>query len=284
MLVPTMTPEEIYAEMRKDALWLQNKMNDKLIPEARKKVKRAKRYPYITRYVLKSENTNIEYRAVFFAYQHRDWENPRCILYTKYAHESGKTLVYLEQNRFAIRLYTHHFLHRYRERLSERAEELSALANLDFELYFIIQNWDVEEMRTINYMINADPDSELAKILKSQKEKSRFWQDPDYERYSAACLSGVCLCERHKSNPNISIYDTFINISMLKLTQLVDFIPAYSRVFLEKICYCYPRQRKIIANEWNEFVDNVPHDENSLDAMIDKICELTTRYPLSAVL
>ena len=35
MLVPTMTPEEIYAEMYKDAAWLEDRITNKIYPSIR---------------------------------------------------------------------------------------------------------------------------------------------------------------------------------------------------------------------------------------------------------
>lgn len=284
MLVPTMTPEEIYAEMYKDAAWLQNRVNNKLIDEAKKKAKRAKRFPHVSLNTLISEKTNIEYKIVFYTYQHGDWDRPRMFIYTKYTHEMGKTLVYIEQSKFAIRIYTPHFMQRYKERQHEHVQEFSPLANKDIEFFFLLRNWDVEEMKVIKGVLQTEPDDEIAVAINELQTHSRFWQDPEYERYSVACISGMCLCERHKKNPNISIFDTYINHFMIKYSQMFDYIPAFARVFLDAVVRAYPRQKHIICKEWNETVDNTPANSEMLEHLCDKLSELDKRYPLSALL
>ena len=284
MLVPTMTPEEIYAEMYKDAAWLQERINNRLAPEVIKKLKRVKRFPHLSMNTLCSEKTKIVYNVVFYAYQHRDWETPRMFIYTKYTHETGKNLVYIEPKKFAIRIYTPHFMQRYKEREHKRVEEYSPIASNDIELFFLLRNWDVEEMKLVKSVLEIAPDDPLAKIIKERQEQSRFWQDPDYDRYSAACITGMCLCERHKKNPNISIYDTYINLNMLKYTQLFDFLPAYSRVFLDAICRAYPRHKETVIKEWQEAIGAAPENPKLIEIMCEKIEDINSRYPLHALI
>jgi hypothetical protein len=279
-----MTPEEIYAEMYKDAAWLQERINNRLAPEVIKKLKRVKRFPHLSMNTLYSEKTKIVYNVVFYAYQHRDWDCPRMFIYTKYTHESGKNLVYIEPKGFAIRIYTPHFMQRYKERQRDFVEDYSPIANIDIEFFFILRNWDVEEMKLVKSVLEIAPDDPLAKIIKERQDNSRFWQDPDYERYSTACMTGMCLCERHKKNPNISIYDTYISILMLKYSQLFDFLPAYKRVFLDTLCRTYPRHKDIILKEWNEAISNAPETPEVVEILCKKLAELEARYPVNALI
>ena len=83
MLVPTMTPEEIYAEIYKDAEWLQDELNNKIYPQYCKRVLKVKKFPDLKLYELVSKKTHITYTIVGFAYQHSDWKHPYCIIYTK---------------------------------------------------------------------------------------------------------------------------------------------------------------------------------------------------------
>ena len=280
-----MTPEEIYAEMYKDAEWLQNEISFKIYPVYSKRVKKLLKFPDMKKYSLCSKVTHITYEVVFFSYQHSDWKRPYCVIYTKYTHESGKTLVYIERDRFAIRLYTSHFLQRFRERNAEHVERFEELANLDFEFFFILKNWDVAELKFNKEMIEQAPNNPYWKNIKNQIEHSRFWQDPDYERYSVACISGMCLCERHKVNSNISIYDTFISSNLLKSSQGFDFMSGYTQVFLNALQRAYPRQKVMIIKEWNEMLDSLPENdsERGIDMFFGKLDELADRYPTSAI-
>lgn len=283
MLVPTMTPEEIYAEMYKDAEWLEDKINCKLTLEAMKLAKRAKRFPWHKVYVVKSEKTQISYNVIFLAHQRGDWNRLMCIIYTKYSHESGKTLIYLERKRFAIRIYTPHFLQRYKERQKEHVEKFQDFASLDIEFFFLLRNWEVAEMTLFKSFIDEDPNSFVAQKIKEMQNRTKFWQDSDYERYSVACIMGMCLCERHKQNKNISIFDTFISPDLLKGEQFLDFIPAYAQVLLNAIVREYPRQRELISREWEHTLESSNDVEDKPLYIIDKLEELSTRYPISAI-
>lgn len=284
MLVPTMTPEEIYAEIYKDAEWLEDKVNIKLAPQTIKLIKRAKRFPFIKSYSVKRKETQIEYNIVFFAYQRGDWNRPSCFIYTKYTHESGRTLVYLERDRFAIRIYTPHFMQRFKERNSEFVSEFSELANLDLEFFFLLRNWDVREMKFFTEVVKDNPNSVVAKKIVEQQERTKFHQDTDYERYSVACLTGMCLCERHKQNKNISIFDTFISVELLKGDQHLNFLPAYAEVFLNAVCRVYTRQKELIMKEWNGHLDSC--EGGGFDKVlctVEKLKELADRYPLPPI-
>ena len=283
MIVPTMTPEEIYAEMYKDAEWLQERVNNILTPNYCKLAKRAKNYPYIKSYCEISPKTQIVYDIFYWSYVRSDWNRPQYIIYTTYSHEGGKTLVYIEKKGFSIRIYTPHFMSRYRERDEERMSQCDGGLNID--LCFIIKNYDVQEMRFFKNISENMRDNPYIMQLLGQQQLSRFWQDPDYERYSAACLRGVCLCERHKKNPHISIFDTFISYDLLKDSQRIEYAMAYVHVFLRAVEKKYPRQFQFIAKEWNDFVDNMnKSDGNPLEMLIDKLIELEERYPLNIVM
>lgn len=288
MLVPTMTPEEIHAELFKDAPWLQDEINLTLFKEYGKHVKRTNKFPDIKLYTRRSKKTQIFYYIAFFSYRRSEWDRPHFIVYTKYAHESGQTLIYIEPKRgLGIRLYTAHFLKRYLERDNERVEDNLQLANLDPALFFILRNRDVEEMKFMDTLTEDAKQHPVYQQIKEVRERTKFWQDPDYDRYTVACSSGVCLCERHKTNPLISIYDTFLSIKILKFDQLIDYIMAYSHLFLREMSLAYPRQSNVWGKEWNDFVDGMNVDDpdsDFMDLITKKIDDLAKRYPLYALL
>lgn len=279
MLVPTMTPEEIYAEMYKDAVWLQDKIKYKIYPAIQKMIKRESRFPFFNLSSIKSKKTHIEYNIAFFAYSKGDWNRPYCVIYTKYTHESGRTLVYIERDRFAIRIYTPHFMQRFKERQNEFVSQNDTLANIDLELLFIARNWEVEEMNLLKNFAEKYQHQQLSQKLDEVSSWSKFKQDSDYERYTVACLLGMCMCERNKKNPSISIFDTFITPDLFKWNQWLDFIPAYSQVVLNNLTRVYPRQKSHIIKEWNNlFCDN--SDDDPFTSMVEKMDELMTKYPL----
>ena len=122
----------------------------------------------------------------------------------------------------------------------------------------------------------------------AKKEQSKYWQDPDYERFVAACSKGVCLCERHKNNPLISIYDTYLSLDILKYDQLIEYTVAYSNIFLEEMKNMYPRQSMVWGKEWNDLVDSIQKNEDpnrdTVSEFVAKIDELAKRYPLHELL
>jgi hypothetical protein len=90
----------------------------------------------------------------------------------------------------------------------------------------------------------------------------------------------MCLCERNKKNPDISIFDTFVTPDLFKYNQWIDFIPAYSHVVLNTLTRVYPRQKEHIVKEWNNSINECPDDGDPLKYMLDKVDELMSRYPV----
>ena len=284
MLVPTMTPEEIYRAIYSDAKWLQDRIF-RLFPEIEKQIKRSKQFPFIAARIINSPTTKIAYNIVFFAYQKSDWDKRHFIIYTTYTHEGGKTLVYVDNKKFAIRIYTPHFMQRYKERHADYVNENSHIAKYGIEVFFILRNWEVVEMTRIKTIIQEtmETDPDLARTLEYRMTKSKFEQDPNYERYSVACMHGMCLCERSKDkNIDISIYNTFVATKQLIEEQFIDFIYAYGEVVLTTICRMYSRQRDMIAKEWNTELNNIPEGKTQYECMVEKINEFCLRYPIPA--
>ena len=284
MLVPTMTPEEIYRAIYSDAKWLQDRIF-RLFPEIEKQIKRSKQFPLLTARIINSPKTKIEYNLAFFAYQKSDWDKRHFIIYTTYTHEGGKTLVYVDNKKFAIRIYTPHFMQRYKERHADYVNENSHIAKYGIEVFFILRNWEVVEMTRIKTIIQEtmETDPDLARTLEYRMTKSKFEQDPNYERYSVACMHGMCLCERSKDkNIDISIYNTFVATKQLIEEQFIDFIYAYGEVVLTTICRMYSRQRDMIAKEWNTELNNIPEGKTQYECMVEKINEFCLRYPIPA--
>lgn len=284
MLVPTMTPEEIYREIYSDVNWLQEQIL-RLFPGVEREIKRSKQFPLLTARIINSPKTKIEYNLAFFAYQKSDWDKRHFIIYTIYSHEGGKTLVYIDNKKFAIRIYTPHFMQRYKERHADYVNENSHIAKYGIEVFFILRNWEVVEMTRIKTIIQEtmETDPDLARTLEYRMTKSKFEQDPNYERYSVACMHGMCLCERSKDkNIDISIYNTFVATKQLIEEQFIDFIYAYGEVVLTTICRMYSRQRDMIAKEWNTELNNIPEGKTQYECMVEKINELCLRYPIPA--
>lgn len=71
---------------------------------------------------------------------------------------------------------------------------------------------------------------------------------------------------------------------MLKYTQLFDFLPAYSRVFLDAICRAYPRHKEIIIKEWQKAIGAAPENPKIIEIMCEKIDDINNRYPLHALI
>lgn len=289
MLVPTMTPEEIYAEMAKDVNDLASAINTRYIPEFAKTIRRTQRFPEAKPYVWVSRKTRIEYILIFVAYRKADHKKvPHFFVYTIYSHETGRNLVYIEPDRFAIRIYTPHFIQRYKERDPALAEALSNISDYYFECAFLLRNHRVKETEFMKHL-DETVDDPLYIEGREKEKRSRFWQDPDYERYTVACERGLCLCERNKANPNISIYDTFVAYDMLKPTQYIDFTQAVVPLVLDRIALYYPRQKEFWIKEWNEFADAVGKD-TAIDnfekcrLILAKLDEFNRRYPIDSLL
>ena len=84
MLVPTMTPEEIYAEMHKDADWLWNQIVKKFHPVFQKQVKRSNSFPCAKMFLATSRDTKITYHIVFVVHNRGGWDKiPTIIIYTQ---------------------------------------------------------------------------------------------------------------------------------------------------------------------------------------------------------
>lgn len=286
MLLPTMTPEEIYAEMAKDANDLAAAINARYIPEFAKTIRRAQRFPLIKGYTWQSKNTKIEYNVVFIAYRKAERKFiPHFFVFTMYSYESGRNIVYIDNKNFAIRIYTSHFILRYKERDAIFAQLDNDVVNQNAELFFLLKNYRVNEA-SVTKQLDELVTSPAFVEMREQEKQTRFWQDPDYERYSAACESGLCLCERNKANPNISIYNTFIAYDMLQGTQLIDFAQAVVPVVLDRLSLYYPRQKAVWQKEWNDFAASVAQNEKmdlfeKSKAVLEKLSELNKRYPIN---
>ena len=286
MLVPTMTPEEIYAEIRKDANPLWDAISMRFGAELQRIVRRSQRFPLIKGYTWQSKNTKIEYNVVFIAYRKAERKFiPHFLVYTMYSYESGRNIVYIDNKNFAIRIYTPHFIQRYKERDAIFAQLDNDVVNQNAELFFLLKNYRVNEA-SVTKQLDELVTSPAFVEMREQEKQTRFWQDPDYERYSAACESGLCLCERNKANPNISIYNTFIAYDMLQGTQLIDFAQAVVPVVLDRLSLYYPRQKAVWQKEWNDFAASVAQNEKmdlfeKSKAVLEKLSELNKRYPIN---
>lgn len=285
MLLPTMTPEEIYAEIRKDANPLWDAINMRFGAEFQRIVRRSQRFPLIKGYTWQSKNTKIEYNVVFIAYRKAERKFiPHFFVYMMYSYESGRNIVYIDNKNFAIRIYTTHFIQRYKERDAIFAQLDNDVVKQNAEVFFLLKNHRVNETSITKQLDELVTSPDFVKMREREKQ-TRFWQDPDYERYSVAIESGLCLCERNKANPNISIFNTFIAYDMLKGTQLIDFAQALIPVVLDRLSLYYPRQKAVWQKEWNDFAASVEQNEKmdlfeKSTAVLEKLSELNKRYPI----
>lgn len=279
MLVPTMTPEEIFAELQKDFNFLNNKISEKCISPFCKYVKRAMRSPFYKLYTLTSPRTSIQYEVLCFAYNKGEWKKPHVVVFTDFSHEWGKTLIMFEEERFAIRIYTPHFMARYKERFGELCnEDQERILSSSPMLTFILRNHDD---------IEPDTMSALKEILSAEEFKkyepgeSRFIQDEDYKRYVMVCQDGLCLCERHKQNDCISIYDTYISPDKFYENQALDFMPAVNLLFLRRMHNAYPTLRRMFQTTFDtaqETYRDAPLREHVIQVH-KVVVELYNKYP-----
>ena len=279
MLLPTMTPEEIYAEMHKDAEWLENTINKKFVPLFQKGAKRATNFPYFKPFYDVSSKTLITYWVVMIAYHRSDWKKPRVAIFTKYSHEYGSNIIYIENDRFAIRLYTPHFLQRIKERCSAMNYKVPIEMNQYEDMMLVLCNRDVEELTLWKDLEKNHKDNEMYQELYAEAHQTKFWQDPDYERYGVACDSGLCLCERSKKNPNISIYNTIISPDMLIDIQRYDFFKSYILVFLRAMEREYPRQRDTWGREYEQLRNSTEDIDAFIKGFVDLMIDFAKRYP-----
>ncbi len=279
MLIPTMTPEEIYAEMYKDAAWLENEINNKLTPAFQKLAKRASRFPFCELYGRTSKKTRIQYFVAYDICRKAEWKAPHVTIFTMYTHEYGRNLIYIDQD-FNIRIYTPHFIGRYKERNPEEYKNIPEGTAQFADMRFIARNWDIEEMKLTKEFEECFKENKKANAYFEKIKQSRFWSDPDlYEQYCVACESGICLCERVKANPKISIFRTFISLDMFNGLQGYDYVAAYSHIFLRAMSREYPNQIETWGKEWEDVhkLDLEPTDQ--LDAFAKLMDDLRKRYP-----
>lgn len=279
MLVPTMTPEEIFAELQKDYDFLNNKIREKCVSPFCKYVKRAMRGPFVKVYTLTSSKTSIQYGVICFAYNKGEWKNPHVLVYTRYSHEGGTTLIMFEEDRFAIRIYTPHFMARYKERFGELLnDEQETLLVSSPMVMFILRNHDDLEPDTMSALQEVLPKEELKKF---EHGEGKFIQDENYERYTMVCQDGLCLCERHKQNNCISIYDTYISPDKFFENQVLDFMPAANLLLLRRLHNAYPTLRKVFQTTFDTAQET--YREHPLYERIVKVhkivVDLYNKYP-----
>lgn len=281
MIVPTMTPEEIFSEIQKDVYFLQEK-TDELALKYSKLAKRATRFPHFHFYLLSSKKTMINYYVLCYAYRRGEWDHPHSIVYTEYAHEGGKTLVLLENEEFAIRIYTPHFFSRFKERELAIKKMFPYLMDSAPHATFLLRNKAVKEANVLQMMFETM--GEKPEDYKDLFEhNSRFFQDEDYERIPMNCIDGLCLTERCKANPKINIYNTFVSYDQLKGSQQFDYMLNVPHLILEKMNYVYPNQRSTWEKEWNDMMAGLDESlgmEGWLRSIAQKLDEFGKRYPL----
>lgn len=281
MLVPTMTPEEIFAEISKDEDWIREQVGAYAIQYGKRVLKQT-RFPDMYVYAKESKHTRIIYNFILYSYRRGEWKNPQAIVYTSYAFEGGTIYILLDNPPFSIRLYTTHFFARYKERQFDKLTGWKSFATKYPQVFFILRNRDVYPMN----FIHGDwaPES-VKKILKETEAKSKFEQDPNYKRIMMGCMDGVCLCENNKKDERITIYNTFIPHELMRLDQHIDYLIALPYLILHRMEHVYPNQRATWGKEWNEMVDAKTETyEEFANKVCNKLIEFSERYPLPEII
>ena len=63
----------------------------------------------------------------------------------------------------------------------------------------------------------------------------------------------------------------------------MEYMLAYTHIFLKSMSLVYPRQQLVWGKEWNDFVDKLQSgevDDDPISASTAKIDDLEKRYPL----
>jgi len=279
-----MTPEEIYAEIRKDRFWIIETM-ELFQKSFGRLVLKSNTYPIPHIYGKVSKKTNIEYGFLFFAYRRSQWKCPKIVVFTRYAHEIGKTCIVIRPDE-TITIYTDHFLKRYLQREVFSELTIDAWNNIASELKFIARNVDAQRMEVRENFFRSIKDD---KITQEQEkfEWMKFQASPGYERVEYACRDGVCLCEQNIKLPKIIIFNTFVGFDQLRLDQGIDYMIAYSHIHLRKMEEVYPNQKSTWAAMWNDFMDHMTETqsvEDWLERYQKVMLEFEDKYPLPALL
>ena len=255
MLLPTMTLSEIKSELEKDiSIYL-----EQLIHMEKSKTKYARMYipnfPYISSKVVTSKKTNISYNYVIYIHNKYRQKDPRFIVYTKYAHSWGTTIIEIlfVKGRFEYQIFTPHFIKRYRERM-----------NLDESL-------SSSEV-FLKYRLNNGSSNKLDSFLVDDEEK--YYHDGDIEYYGDIVPEGACVCEVDKKEPNIIVHNTFISREIFFKSQDEASKLHLVCVLWGDFIFNYPRQKEALEREFWK----MEKEANNPDELIKMLVNFIDNY------
>ena len=116
MIVPTMTDEEIYEEIRNDV----PNLNDKsryCEGKFQAAMKKAKRFPFVQSFSHTTRERQNRFVMTFTARSIYDYNRPLVSLHCLYRDKAGEAAASINWQMGVVTLYTNHFFRRYRERV-----------------------------------------------------------------------------------------------------------------------------------------------------------------------
>lgn len=250
MLLPTMTLSEIKSELEKDiSIYIQQ-----LYLMDKNKTKYARMYipnfPYISSKLVTSKKTNISYNYVTYIHNKYRQKDPRFIVYTKYAHSWGTTIIeiFFIKDHFEYQVFTPHFIKRYRERM-KLDESLSSS-----EVF-------------LKYRLHNGTSNKLDTFLVDDEEK--YYHDGDIEYYGDIVPEGACVCEVDKKEPNIIVHNTFISRDIFFKSQDEASKMHLICVLWGDFIFNYPRQKEALEKKILEMEQEAKDVDEFLKMVVD---------------
>ena len=283
MLVPTMTYEEAFCEVRKDWDWIRLTVAQ-LQVRFGKYVLKQTRYPAFYIYNRCSPLTNITYSFLCFVHRRGQWKLPYVLVHTTYEVPEGKNFI-LVTDLGTVRIYNAHFFQRYKQRASDKIA-IPQLAELDPRFSFIISNYDVEQCTVMDGFLEQTTDQSLDR-LKEKREWTKYQANEGFKREEYACADGVCLCEKSLKHEELVVFNTYISPDLLRFDQFVDYMNAFGHILLRKMEMVYPNQRDTWQKMYDDYYASLAEPDarqNWIERLKDLMKEFEERYPLPNIL
>ena len=244
MLVPTMTPEEIRDEINKDVdliFWHISNFQKNIVSFSRLPIRK---FPFFQNKKIVSKKTNMTYEFVIYTPNKYRQKTPSLFIYAKYTHKWGTTFAEIlpDDGKFEYRIYTPHFIKRYRERM-----HLNESVTID-EVF-------------MRFRVNNMATGRMDDFIIDNAEK--YYHDRETEYYANIIPEGACICERDITQADIIIHNTFISREMFFETQEKGAKMFLIGVLWRSLLMNYPRQRDALMTKLDEFASETK-DENEL--------------------
>ena len=120
MIVPTMSDEEIYEEIKKDFFNLDDKIrySENKFQSA---LKKATRFPFVQTYPYETRERHNRYVITFTARELSDYNHPLVSVHCLFRDKSGEAAAAINWETGTVMMYQNHFFRRYRERVIKDA-------------------------------------------------------------------------------------------------------------------------------------------------------------------